>query len=402
MYTLDDFHDIVGDRVLSDIYKVARSLYGLKVLQINSTYYGGGVAEMLYTLVPLMNDVGINADWRILRGTPDFFGITKEFHNAIQGDPIELTDMKKQLYQETNEDFASYCKIEADLVHVHDPQPLPLIQFYKKSQPWMWRCHVDLSHPNQPLWRFLKRFILRYNVAIVSHELYRKEDLPVDQRVIQPVIDPLSLKNKDLSPDQVHETLKKFNVPDDKPFITQISRFDKWKDPLGVIEIFKLVRKQLDCRLVLCGSMASDDPEGLTIFNQVQESAKELIAGGDVILLTVENNMLVNALQRAAAVIIQKSIREGFGLTVTEGLWKGKPVIASNVGGIPLQIRDGETGYLVEPTDFQGCADRIAKIFRDPAAAEEMGKKAKEDVRSKFLITRMLLDELKLVGELVG
>ena len=402
MYTLDDFRDIVGDRVISDIYRVARGLYGLKVLQINSTYYGGGVAEMLYTLVPLMNDVGVNADWRILRGTPDFFNITKEFHNAIQGDTIELTDQKKQLYQDTNEDFASYCKIEADVVHIHDPQPLPLIQFYKKSQPWMWRCHVDVSAPNADLWRFLKRFILRYNVVIVSHEQYRKEDLPVDQRVIQPVIDPLSLKNKEMSDTEIQEYFKKFNVPDDKPYMVQISRFDKWKDPLGVIEIFKIVRKEVNCRLILCGSMASDDPEGWIIYNQVMETTREMVASGDIVLITVENNMLVNALQRRATVILQKSIREGFGLTVTEGLWKAKPVIASNVGGIPLQIRDGETGFLVEPTDYQGCAERVIKVFRDQKMAEEMGRKAKEDVRNKFLITRLLYDELKLISELVA
>ena len=402
MYTLDDFRDVVGDKVLADIYRAARGLYGVKVLHINSTYYGGGVAEMLYTLIPLLNDVGISADWRIMRGTPDFFNITKEFHNAIQGDVINLTDVKKELYQQTNEDFASYCKMDADVVIIHDPQPLPLIQFYKKSQPWVWRCHVDLSHPNQELWRFLKRFILRYNMAIVSHEMYKKDDLHVDQRVIAPVIDPLSLKNKELTPEQVAETLKTYNVPTDKPFITQISRFDKWKDPLGVIEVYKLVRNQFDCRLVLCGSMASDDPEGMVIYNEVQQRAKDLIAGGDVILISVENNTMVNALQRSAAVIIQKSLREGFGLTVTEGLWKGRPVIASNVGGIPLQIIDGETGFLVDPQDVQGCAERVLRILRQPKLGEEMGAKGKEDVRKKFLITRLLFDDLKLVSELVA
>jgi trehalose synthase len=232
--------------------------------------------------------------------------------------------------------------------------------------------------------------------------MYKKEDLHLDQRVIAPVIDPLSLKNKDLTPEQVAETLKTYNVPTDKPFITQISRFDKWKDPLGVIEVYKLVRKQFDCRLVLCGSMASDDPEGMVIYNEVQQQAKDLIAGGDVILISVENNTMVNALQRSAAVIIQKSIREGFGLTVTEGLWKGKPVIASNVGGIPLQITDGETGFLLDPQDIQGCAERVLRILRQPKLGEEMGAKAKEDVRKKFLITRLLFDDLKLVSELIA
>ncbi len=400
--TLNDYRPIVGDKIISEIYRLARDLYGAKVLHINSTYYGGGVAEMLYTLVPLLNDAGISADWRILRGSEDFFTITKKFHNALQGDSINLSEMKKNVYISTNEDFSSYCEIDHDAVIVHDPQPLPLVRFYKKRQPWIWRCHVDLSHPNQDLWHFLTDFILRYDAVIVSAEYYRKEDLPVEQKVIAPVIDPLTAKNKMLPHALIHKMLKKFDIPSDKPLITQISRFDKWKDPLGVVEAFKLIRRKADSRLVLCGSMAADDPEGWDIYDSVKSKAKALIESGDVILSTTEHNVLVNALQRSSAVVIQNSTREGFGLTVTEALWKGKPVVATNVGGIPLQIVDGESGFLVEPENSEQLAQRTLEILQHPEMGKHLGERGREDVRQKFLITRMVYDDLKLLREMIG
>ena len=266
MKDLDSYRTIVGDKVISEIYRRAKRLYGIRVLHINSTYYGGGVVEILSSLVPLMNSVGIEMDWRILRGTPDFFTITKKFHNALQGDPINLTEIKKRIYVQTNEEFSSYCRIDHDCVIVHDPQPLPLIKFYKKRQPWVWRCHIDISNPNKELWEFLKGFILRYDMVVISSERYRRKDLPVEQRVIYPAIDPLSPKNMEISPEIINKYLRKFGIPTDKPLIVQISRFDKWKDPEGVIEIFKLVKEKIDCRLVLCGSMAADDPEGWMVY----------------------------------------------------------------------------------------------------------------------------------------
>lgn len=399
MKTVNDYRGIVGDNIISEIYKKARRLSGKSVVNINSTYYGGGVAEILSSLVPLMNDVGLDAGWRIIRGSPDMFSITKKFHNALQGDTIHLTPIKKQLYIKTNENFSTYTHLDHDCVIIHDPQPLPLIQFYKKRQPWIWRCHIDLSHPNKDLWYFLKGFILKYDAVIVSHESY-ENDLPLEHKIISPVIDPLTPKNMDLTENFVKKCLHKYKIPTDKPFLTQISRFDKWKDPIGVINMFKLVKQKVDCRLILCGSMAADDPEGIEIYETVKRKASNLITKGDIILITFDNDILVNVLQRISAVIIQKSIREGFGLTVTEALWKETPVVASNVGGIPLQITDGENGFLFEPNDINGFADKVIEILRKPELSQEIGKKGKETVRKNFLITRLLKDYLDLFNEM--
>jgi len=400
MRSLDDYSEIVGDEVLSSIYRKARKLTGKHVLHINATYQGGGVAEILGSVVVLMNDIGIDTGWRILHGPPDFFAITKKFHNALQGEPINLTEIKKRLYIRANEDFSVFTHIDHDYVIVHDPQPLPLIKYYAKKQPWIWRCHVDLSTSNNAVWDFLKKFILRYDMVIISSEKYKRKDLPVEQRIIHPAIDPLTPKNMEISQADISKYLKKFGIPRDKPIITQISRFDKWKDPEGVIQVFKLVKKKVDCRLVLCGSMAADDPEGWMIYERVERKAKDWIENKDIILITSENSILVNALQRTSAVIIQKSTREGFGLTVTEALWKGTPVVTSNIGGIPLQIIDGENGFLVEARDKKGFAERIIQLLEKPDLAQEMGKKGKEIVRKNFLITRIISDYLDLLNDM--
>ncbi len=401
-HKIEDYAKIVDDDVMFEIYKSARRLYKRTVVHINSTYYGGGVAEMLSALVPLMNDVGAETGWRQLRGTPDFFNITKKFHNALQGDPLNLTEMKKKIYIQANVDFSTYNHVNNhDCIIVHDPQPLPMIKFYKKNQPWIWRIHIDLSHPNIELWNFLKKYILKYDMVILSHEKYKRKDLPVEQRIIHPAIDPLSSKNIDISEKTIEKYLKKFNIPIDKPIITQISRFDKWKDPVGVIEVFYLVKEKIDCRLVLCGSMATDDPEGRQTYERVKKKTNNSAKSGDIILVTSENNILVNALQKKAAVIIQKSLREGFGLTITEALWKEKPVVASNVGGIPLQIKNGENGFLVEPNDTKGFANIILEILKNPKLSAKVGKRGKEIVMKKFLITRLLLDYLNLIYEIL-
>lgn len=396
---LGNYRRIVGDEIISKIYQKARKFYGKHILHINSTYQGGGVAELLQTLVPLMNDVGIDAGWRILHGNPDFFSITKKFHNSLQGEPLNFTEIKKELYTQANESFSVYTHIDHDCVIVHDPQPLPLIQYYKKSQPWIWRCHIDLSHPVPKLWDFLKNFLLKYDIMIASSKEYMKDDLPIEYRILPPAIDPLSVKNKEITNGIIPKILQKFGVPTDKPLITQISRFDKWKDPLGVLKVYREVREKVDCRLILCGSMAIDDPEGLEIYEQVKNSAKQLIKENNVILITVENNLLVNILQRISDVIIQKSIREGFGLTVTEALWKSKPVVASNIGGIPLQIQDGENGFLLDPQDIKGFAEKIIELLGNPSLAKEIGKRGKNTVREKFLITRLLSDYLDLLND---
>jgi trehalose synthase len=401
MRSLEEYRDIVGEEVISCIYRKARTLYGMRVLQINSTYYGGGVAEILNTFIPLMNDAGVEADWRILRGTPDFFDITKKFHNALQGDYINLSQMKKNLYTQASGDFSTYCHIDHDCVIIHDPQPLPLIKYYRKRQPWIWRCHVDLSDPNVRLWEFLKSFILRYDMVVISSPKYRRDDLPVFQRVIYPAIDPLSPKNMDLSDGTIAKTMKKFGIPMDKPILSQVSRFDKWKGTDGVLDIFEAVRRKVDCRLVICGSMATDDPEGQQIFEKIRRRANDLVLKGDVMLITSENNILVNALQRSSAVVLQKSAKEGFGLTVTEALWKAKPVVASNVGGIAHQIIDGQNGFLRESGDSQGFIDAVLELMANPALGETLGKRGKETVRQKFLLTRLLSDYLDLLNDIM-
>ncbi|TET17065.1 MAG: glycosyltransferase, partial [Dehalococcoidia bacterium] len=354
MKSLDDYRQLVGDGALAEIYTQARRLQGKRILHINSTHQGGGVAEILRSLVPLMNDIGIEADWRVLHGTPDFFAITKKFHNALQGGSLNLTDIKKQIYIQTNEAFSAYCHIDADCVIVHDPQPLPLIKFYKKRVPWVWRCHVDLSQPNEALWEFLKTFVLRYDLDIISTEMYRKPCLGIEQRIVHPAIDPLSLKNKDLSKKDVLKYVRKAGIPTDKPLITQVSRMDIWKDPVGLLEVFKHVRKEVDCRLVYCYDMASDDPEGNGVYQRTYRKAKKLVESGDVIFVLGSSQILVNAVQRVSTVLVQKSIREGFCLCVTEGLWKGKPVVATNVGGIPQQLVEAENGFLLDPFDTDG------------------------------------------------
>ncbi|MCK4292053.1 MAG: glycosyltransferase [Planctomycetes bacterium] len=401
MVRLEDFRHIVPDETLAEIYARARGLYGKHIVHVNATYQGGGVAEILYSLVQLMNDVGIDAGWRILHGSQQFFEITKSFHNALQGAKLNLTEKKKQTYLQVNDNFSKFTHIQHDCVIVHDPQPLSLIRAYRKRQPWIWRCHIDLTNPHEELWDFLKGFLLKYNQIVISSDKYLKEDLPVDQRLIFPAINPLSQKNKDIPEKTILEHVTKAGVPTDKPVITQVSRLDPWKDPEGVIDVFKVVKEKVDCRLVFCYNVASDDPEGLQIYRKVQRKANKLINTGDIVFVVGNNETLVNSIQRFSNVIIQKSIREGFCLCVTEALWKGTPVVASNVGGIPSQIDDGQSGFLVEPHDTEGFAERIIHVLKNPDEAKAVGEKAKETVRQKFLITRLLSDYLDMLNAIM-
>ncbi len=401
MKHLEDYRGIVPDAILADLHKRASKLYNRHIVHVNSTAMGGGVAEILSTLVPLMNDVGVDCGWRVLVGSTDYFNVTKSFHNGLQGEPLDLTDQKKRVYTETNENFAAYTHFtNHDAVVIHDPQPLPMIRYYKKRQPWIWRCHIDLTAPDPELWEYLKGYIMRYDLVIVSHEQYMRPDLAVEQRVINPAIDPLNQKNIDLPVETVAKYIDRFAIPLDKPLITQVSRFDKWKDPEGVIEVFRRVQERVDCRLVLAGNMATDDPEGIEMFERVKNGAADLIDSGQVILIIGASDIEINALQRVSGVILQKSLREGFGLTVSEAMWKGTPVVASEVGGIPLQVVDGETGFLVDPTDYEQCADRIATLLEDRKLAAEMAERGKEHVRENFLITRLLGHYLELLDEL--
>ncbi|MDH4140278.1 MAG: glycosyltransferase [Coriobacteriia bacterium] len=403
MKRLEDYRGIVEDEILADLHKRASKLYDRHIVHVNSTAQGGGVAEMLYTLIPLMNDAGVDAGWRVLVGGTDFFNVTKAFHNGLQGEPINLSEQKKRLYTQVNEAFSQYTHITThDAVVIHDPQPLPIIKFYKKRQPWIWRCHIDLSDPNPKLWEFLQGYILRYDLMIVSHEAYLRPDLPIEQRIVNPAIDPINQKNVALPDATIARYMKRYGIPLDKPLITQVSRFDKWKDPLGVIEVYKRVRERVDCRLVLAGNMATDDPEGFTIFEKVKRRAGGLLDRGDVILMIGASDAEINALQRMSSVVLQKSLREGFGLTVSEAMWKGTPVVASAVGGIPLQVIDGDTGFLVEPNDLDLCANRIVEILTDDKLAEELAVRGKEHVRENFLITRLLGHYLALLDSVLN
>ena len=401
MGRLDDYRGIAGDKGISLIWRKAEQLYQRRVLHVNSTNHGGGVAEILNSLVPLMNNINIGTYWRVLNGNRNLFTVTKKLHNALQGDSINLTRTQKQLYLGANEAFSALCPAERDCVIVHDPQPLPLIAFCKKRQPWVWRCHIDLTDPDKKLWEFLKGFIRKYDMVIFSSEKYRKEDLPVEQRVIVPSIDPLSPKNKELPEKDVLKYVEKAGIPNDKPVIAQISRMDPWKNPEGLLEIFKRVKEKVDCRLVYCYDIASDDPEGLGIYSKVYRKAKKLRERGDVAFVVGKHQILVNAIQRFSTVVVQNSIREGFCLAVTEALWKGKPIVATNVGGIPVQIRDGEEGFLVELHNEEQFAERIIEILQNPSLARQMGDKGKERVREDFLITRLLSDYLDLLDDIM-
>jgi len=402
MISLENFRHVVPDETLAEIYARARGLYGKHIVHLNATYQGGGVAEILYSLVLLMNDVGIDAGWRILHGSQEFFEVTKSFHNALQGATLNLSKRKKRVYLQVNDNFSKFTHLDHDCVIIHDLQPLSLIRSYRKRQPWIWRCHIDLTDPHKELWDFLKGFLLKYDQIVFSSEKYFKKDLPIDQRLMFPAINPLSQKNKSISDKTIMERITKAGIPTDKPVITQVSRLDPWKDPEGVIDVFKLVKEKVNCRLVFCYNVASDDPEGLRMYNRVQRKANKLLKKRDVLLVVGNNEILVNAIQRFSSVIIQKSTREGFCLAVTEALWKGTPVVASNVGGISAQIEDGENGFLLEPKDTKEFADRIIHLLKNPDEAKAIGRKGTELVREKFLITRLLSDYLYMLNSIMS
>jgi trehalose synthase len=397
MKNLDDYFPIVGEKVIGNIYQKAHRLINKHIVHINSTAQGGGVAEILNNLVLLMNDVGIDTGWRVLLGPSDFFSVTKKFHNALQGDQINLSVNKKNLYLDTNERFSKFTHLDHNCVIVHDPQPLPLIKFHRKKQPWIWRCHIDLTKPNKEIWSYVKPFILRYDMMIISSNHFKKSDLFLEQRVIHPSIDPLSPKNMDISDDTISKVLKKFRIPTDKPLVTQVSRFDPWKDPEGVVRVFEIVKEKVDSRLVYCYNMAADDPEGFVIYNRIEKKARKYLEKGDILFVRGDNQILVNALQRKSSVVLQKSTREGFGLSVAEAQWKGTPVVASKIGGIPEQVVNNKTGFLVDPYDIAGCADKVITLLNDKKLAKEMGRKGKEFVRKNFLVTRHISDYLTLL-----
>ena len=362
--SVEDYEQLVGAETVERILKKAERLRDMHVANVSSTYYGGGVAEILSSLTVLMNTSGIRTGWRVIQGRPDFFSITKRMHNALQGGDIKLTDLKMSIYEEVVYENAVRNHLDHDLVIVHDPQPLPIIRHYRKHAPWIWRCHVDLSNPNAELWSYLASFE-SYDAVVLSLPEYAQK-LSVPQRFIMPAINPFSTTNKDLSEDEIAERLRRYDIPTDLPLVVQVSRFDKWKDPQGVIEAFNIARKQVDCTLVLVGNVATDDPEGQDVFASLCGCGEERIR-----ILSVQDSALVNALQRRAAVVLQKSLREGFGLTVTEAMWKETPVIGGRVGGIKHQIEDGVNGFLVD--NIAQAAERIVQLLKDRTLREQMG-----------------------------
>lgn len=379
---IEDYEQFVGAETIERIREKSKPLQGLHVVNVNSTYYGGGVSQLLSSLTLLMNDIGIKTGWRAIHGPPDFFSVTKKMHNALQGGKINITERKMKLYEEVIYENSIRNHLDHDIVIIHDPQPLPMINHYRKGGPWIWRCHIDLSSPHQELWNYLVSFIEKYDVVILSSQDYAQK-LETPQVFFMPAIDPLSITNRELTRQEIDERLNHYNIPTDLPLVVQISRFDRWKDPQGVIQAFKLARKEVNCTLVLLGNVATDDPEGEKVYKSLLDSRGERI-----IILSRQDGALVNALQRRAAVVLQKSLREGFGLTVAEAMWKGTPVIGGNVGGIRYQIKDGVNGFLV--SSIEEAAERIVQLVQDKELREQMGQKAKETVRQQFLLTRYL------------
>jgi trehalose synthase len=387
---VEDYEDLVGAEAIDRVLRKAEPLKDLHITHVNSTYYGGGVAVLLSSLTLLMDSVGIKTGWRVIQGSPDFFSVTKKMHNALQGGEINLSDQKKHIYEHVVYENVIRNHMDHDRVIIHDPQPLPMIEHYRKRGPWIWRCHVDLSAPNREVWEYLAPYVEKYDAVILSLDEYAQR-LNTPQVVFMPAIDPFSITNKPLSDKEIQERLERYEIPTDLPLVAQVSRFDKWKDPEGVIDAFKIARKEVDATLVLLGNIATDDPEGERVYRSLLDCRDERI-----IILTKEDTALVNALQRRAAVIVQKSLREGFGMTVTEAMWKGTPVIGGDVGGIRYQIKDGENGFLV--SSVEETAERIVQLVKDQKLRERLGQKAHETVKSNFLMTRLLEQYLDLLG----
>ena len=404
--SLGDYAPIVGPDVVERIAALAAPLRGCRVLHINATAYGGGVAEVLAAHVPLLRSVGIDAEWQVVRGSDEFFGITKEVHNALQGAQIDWSSHKQRVYLEHILDNATRLEGEWDFIVTHDPQPLALRSFRRETPlglsgaKWIWRCHIDLTAANSDVWEFFRPYVETHDASIWTLKEFAPDSLSMD-RIVEawPSIDPLSVKNLDLPMPFAEELCRQYGVDVRRPIVCQVSRYDPWKDPVGVIQAFRAVREKVtDAQLLLAGSMATDDPEGFHVWEEVQE-----VRAGDPDIHTLSNlhqvgNVQINAFQRCADVVVQKSVREGFGLTVSEALWKSRPVVGGRAGGIVIQIRDGFDGFLVG--SVEECAARIIDVLADPVGEDAMGAQGHEHVRANFLATRELEDWLRLLTDL--
>ena len=395
--SLEAYREVCPPGTLDLIGSLGERLKGISILHVNSTRMGGGVSEILLRLIPMFEELGIVARWEVMTGTPLFFTATKCMHNALQGDEQFPTAEMFEEYKAVNRKNMGSINLDADIAVIHDPQPAFYIEGKPGGAKWLWRCHIDVSRPQRKVWYFLKDYISRYDGAIFSLPSFAQK-LRIPQFLIYPSIDPLSDKNKELSPEQTAAVREKYHLPADRPILLQVSRFDKFKDPLGVILAYKMVKKTTDCCLVLAGGGAADDPEGSEVLARVRSEAE---ADRDIFVLDLppDANLAINALQRLAHVVIQKSVKEGFGLTVAEAMWKGKPVIGGAVGGITTQIVYGLTGYTVN--SVEGCAYRIRYLLNNPEAAKKLGENAREYTRTNFLITRHLIDYLSLASVLL-
>ncbi len=395
--SLKDYTEIVGEEEINEILMLAEKIADKSVVHVNSTSFGGGVSEILHRLVPLMKDVGLNAEWKVIKGNDKFFKVTKTFHNALQGERRSLDEETKKIYLQQNELNGKLLNLDYDYVVIHDPQPLAMINYQEKRKgKWIWRCHIDISQPNEQFWSFLEPLLANYDAFIFSLKSYVKK--PLEKRnvsIITPSIDPLSDKNRPLPEKKISLILEKYDVDPNRPILTQVARFDPWKDPLGVIDTYKKVKKKMPkAQLLMITSMSPDDPEGWVYYERTARHAGE---DYDIHLLTNlmgVGNLEVNAFQRATDVALLKSIREGFGMTVTEALWKRVPVVGGNVGGIPLQVINGITGFLVNTVEE--AAEKTLYLLRNPNEAKEMGKKGRDHVLRNFLITKHLKDYLNL------
>lgn len=390
---LDDYRKVTPKGTVQLLQCLAERVRGRRFLHVNSTRYGGGVAEILRRLVPIMTDLGVDARWEVIKGDPAFFSVTKTFHNALQGQEELITKAMLNHYVDTNRENARHLSLEGDLVLIHDPQPAPLIDHRPAEGKWVWRCHIDLSHPQRQAWRHLRKYVAKYDGAVFSLPKFSQQ-IPIPQFLVYPSIDPLSDKNRELNTEEIDGILTRLDIPRDKPILLQVSRFDRFKDPIGVIRVYRLVKKHCDCRLILVGGTAEDDPEGQEVLADVREET-----GHDpdirVLELPPDSHVEINALQRAATVVLQKSLREGFGLTVAEAMWKGKPVVGGAVGGITVQVIDDVTGYTVN--SIEGAAFRIRYLLNNPTLMARMGEAGREYVRRDFLITRNLTDYLTML-----
>jgi trehalose synthase len=402
---VEDYRDAAGAEAVERLRTAARPLQGARVLHINSTSFGGGVAELLHAQVPLMRDLGIDAEWALVQGSEEYFNITKAVHNALQGADVAWTPEMQRVYWERIADNAEHLGGPFDFVVVHDPQPAGLLTVLvekagRRIGRWIWRCHIDLSSPFEPVWSFFEPLVDRFDAAIFTMAEFARPGLtrPV-LAFVPPSIDPLSNKNTEMTPDMVLGIVQHHGIDIDRPLMTQVSRFDPWKDPLGVIDAYRLVRDAVPgMQLLMVGSMADDDPEGMHYLEMTSQHAR---GDPDVHLLTNLDgigDLEVNAFQRASGVVVQKSLREGFGLVVAEGMWKGKPVVGGDVGGIRLQIEDGATGFLVN--SVESCAARTIALFRDPDLRERLGEAARERVRQRFLTLREIQDYLDLMARI--